>query len=110
MPEVAEERELGEVVELLDTCFPLKRQVVQVLLGLQGPTLSAHSRFASQRALEPKCCPSWSRSCPARATARSASWSERQSIEVTDLAADVVVVGCEENSCNKKERAVAQTV
>ena len=50
--DVAEARGLEEVVELLDTCFSFKRQVVQVLLGLRGPPSSALTRFASHSAFE----------------------------------------------------------
>ena len=43
-----------EVVDVLDTYFPITPQVAQVLLGMRGPTESSLTRFASHELYEPR--------------------------------------------------------
>ena len=44
----------SKIVELLDTYFPLKLQMMQMLLGLRGPTESPLTRLAGHSTFEPK--------------------------------------------------------
>ena len=76
--DVAVARGRVQVVEVLDTYFPLTVQLEQVLLGACVVPPSRHSRASPSTArTSPRCCRSWRPSTRARTAPRSSSCSAR---------------------------------